>query len=105
MKKRKCKKYQAYVASFFFGLIALSNFIGLPQWVKYEGWMEPSIRDGFFFFILSIGIYIYINYACDEPRTMKCKSCKEVFSELDLKEEKCSECFEEMIEVGEYYRK
>lgn len=67
--------------------------------------MEPSIADGFFFLILSIAIYIYINYVCDEPQTFKCNFCKEVFSELDLKENKCPTCSGEMIEIGKYYQK
>jgi len=105
MKKRKCKKYGAYIGSFFFGIIGLSNLLGLPQWVKFEGWREPSITLGVIFITFSIAIYKYINYVCDEPQTMKCKSCKKVFCELDLKENKCPECSGEMIEVSKYYQK
>ena len=64
MKKRKCEKYGAYIGSFFFGLIGVSNLIGLAQWVKYEGWKEPSIPLGIIFIILSIVyISILIKYA------------------------------------------
>ncbi len=105
MKKRKCDKYGAYIGSFFFGIIGLSNLLGLPQWVKYEGWKEPSIPLGIIFIILSIAIYKYINKVCDEPKIMKCKSCKEVFSELDLEENKCPRCDEELVEINKFYQK
>jgi len=103
MKKIKCEKYKWYIGSAFFGFLGMSNIFGFQQWDKYKGWQEPDRVFGVILVIIAIAMYKYINNTCDEAKTVKCKECGEVFSKIQIENNKCLKCHGEVVNINEYY--
>ena len=103
MKKIKCEKYKYYFGVSFFGFLGISNLLGFQQWSKYYGWQEPDKIFGIIFLVIAIAIYTYTTKICTEIKILKCKNCKEVFSEVELINNKCPLCTGDTIDIKDYY--
>jgi hypothetical protein len=104
MKKIKCEKYKYNIGSAFFAFLGMSNIFGFQQWSKYDGWHEPNKIYGVVLLVIALLVYIYIKKVCDNIKVVKCKNCGEVFSEVKLNNNKCSECGGDCIDIHEYHK-
>lgn len=108
IKKIKCSPSILFITIVFMLMLALLNFLDIDTHSR-SGIHKANFNDGIFALVLAIVIFIFSKLFCtlkeDEDSIYKCESCKEVFSELAIKEGKCPECEGKMIEITEYYKK
>lgn len=105
MKKTKCSKTFWISGCLIFGITGITQFLGLPLWVKFKGWQEADISLGIVFLGTAIGIYLLYKYLCNAAHVVKCIECGKVYSETETQYGNCPNCGGKLVDIKHYYDK
>jgi DNA-directed RNA polymerase subunit RPC12/RpoP len=104
----KCSPSLIFIIIAMFLIIALLNFLDIDIHSR-SGIHKANLNGGIEALFVAFSFYLFSKWFCvlkeDEESVYKCESCKEVFSELDIKDKKCPKCEGKMIEINKYYKK
>jgi len=102
MRKVRCYKNSVIGIVFLFVIIALFSLFNI-EIGTISGVKEPSFLRTIIFFSLALLIFILSRIFCVNPIVYKCVDCGEVFDELNVKNNVCSNCNGELIDIKIYY--
>ena len=104
MKKSKCDISRWNIFVYVFAILGVLHMFDITFWTRF-GWQEPTIKGAIYYFGLAIISFVFIKLFCKKANIVKCNSCGEVFSQLDMKNEQCPNCEGNLIDVEKYYEK
>ncbi|WP_316363730.1 adenylate kinase, partial [Campylobacter ureolyticus] len=91
--KNKLSSFSYVFLGIIFITEAVWSFCGGKIYIKYTGWIEPSIQMSIISMAIGIiFICIGIFYNSKHSDFMRCKKCHKVYNYVDVKDKICPKC-------------